>query len=183
MKFVLNLVRAISVIVLIQTSTTSLISNSRKYTWYRQPIQNNSKGRIFWDQLSSSGLVPVEINVQDTVTDLATGVGQMWLNAQEWWQEIQANAQRPRPDDGGDIIPVTDKLPIPNTIKKKKPGSLKSNIIDNKVQSIMSDEQEVQHQKIKKKKKKLKKKRIKKIIDYKNYMYFFMGLLGVWPTF
>lgn len=182
MKFIFNLVKTIVVIVLTQiftnSMTTSLMTNSRKYVWNRRPIQ--SKGRIFWDQLSSSGLVPVEINVQDTVTDLATGLGQMWSNAQEWWQEIQANAQRPRPDTEG-INPVTDKLPIPNIIKKKKPsGSLKANVIDNKVQ-IMSDEPEVQ--KVKKKKKKLKKKRIKKIIDYKNYMYFFMGLLGVWPTF
>lgn len=172
--------------------------------------------RFMWSQLESSGLVPVEVNVQDTMTDLATGMMQMWANAQEWYQEIQANSAQ-KPTTPKPTIPeylyeeeipiVTNKVTLNtnNKLKKKKLGQQKNVKKKNPIMSTLPEKAQEEvtgsHHKPhkekpvktgdkdhvkpgKRKRKKPKKdKNITKVIDYQNYYYFFMGLLGLWPQF
>lgn len=171
----------------------------------RQGIPSKSHNRFLWSQLESSGLVPVEVNVQDTVTDLATGMMQMWANAQEWYQQIQPNQPNKKPAATKPTIPeylYEEEIPIVTNVVKKKRGQGKTNVKKKKpiMSNLPDDVQEHKGQvtsrttvkpvkndknrnKSKKKKKSKKHKNITKVIDYRNYYYFFMGLLGLWPHY
>lgn len=207
--------------------------NCNGYASSRQTISSGvflkRNGRFLWSQLEGSGVVPVEVNVQDTVTELATGMMQVWSNAQEWWQEIQSNnPNRPnkKPTTSRPTIPeylyeeeipiVTNKVSMKNKLKKKRGQSKINYKKKNPILSVLPDNKEYQSQQnhkadvivsaqnssnvdisdseknkdkeekkpmSKKKKKSKKHKKITKVIDYRNYYYFFMGLLGLWPQF
>lgn len=117
-------------------------------------------GKLLWTQLESSGLVPVEVNVQDTVTELATGMMQVWNNAQNWWQEIQSDNPSSRPNRKPTIIKptipeylyeeeipiVTNKFSTEKKLKKKFEQLKMHHKQNNSIQSV-SEEGNVSKQK------------------------------------
>lgn len=84
--------------------------------------------RIFWDQVTSSGIFPVEVNVPDTMVEMAQGVGQVYTNVQEWWQ-----GARPTKVVTSAPEPPKKKKPTqkPNKKKKKPDDRPHKNVIIN----------------------------------------------------
>lgn len=91
--------------------------------WLKQGLGESTTrtpkiSRIFWEQLNQSGLVPVEVNVPDTITEMAQGMGQVYVNMQEWWQ-------------GASPTKVVTSAPEVKKKKKKTDKSPHKNVVIN----------------------------------------------------
>lgn len=154
---------------------------------------------VFWSQLENSGYFPIEVNVPDTISNMAEGVNQMVVGVQDWWGGGSNPKKKPETVDD-DLPNITNKLKnarSTNTPKIKVRPTTPEWRITESAQELkpfgtieylyeMEENEKTlrKRRKDKVRREKLRREKLKKNkwpFDLNQILYFFMGLFGMWP--
>lgn len=142
-------------------------------------------------------MIPVEINVPDTISEMAQGANQVYLNMQEWWTGTTPPTPAKKKGDKKKTPDVKVKKKK-TTLQPKKPteastvpelratesSEISTDFLYAEEEAAIRRRNRIKKRKDKFRKEKLRKEKLKKkkwSIDMNKIYYFFMGLIGIWP--